>query len=74
MKYRIKIITYKNGRKEYIPQVKMFIGWAKLCYDGEADYLIQAKCDSREDALKRIDKHFEGNSKTQTIEFEYIKK
>lgn len=37
MKYRIKIITYKSNRKDYIPQVKTFFGWSGINYLGGAD-------------------------------------
>lgn len=71
MKYRIKIITYANGRKSYCPQVKEGLFWFGLSYDGSSD-MFAFKVDSREGALDRIDKHFSGNTKKQTITFEYI--
>ena len=75
MKYRIKITTFKTGRKVYEAQVKMLIGWATIGYEGNP---IIPSCTfelrSRDEALERIDKHFDGNSKKQTIEFEYINK
>ena len=74
MKYRIKIQTFKNGRKEYTPQVKVFVGWATLNSDGEANYLFLGELDNREKALQRIDKHYKGNGTKQSIEFEYIAK
>lgn len=73
MRYRIKIITFKNGRKEYVPQVRRRFIWMGLDYDGFVS-IIDLPCDTREDALKRIDKNFEGNTKVQKIEFEYIQK
>ena len=74
MKYRIKITTYKNGRKDYKPQVKMLIGWAGIAFDGEHSFFYDYECNSREMALKRIDSHFSGNKKKQTIEFDYFVK
>ena len=74
MKYRIKITTYKNGRKAYQSQVKMPIGWATIDYEGDHSYTYVVECSSREEALERIDKHYDGNKKKQTIEFEYIDK
>ena len=74
MKYRIKIITYQNDRKEYIPPVKMLVGWAGIGYSGDASYAYDAECSTREKALKRIDLHFDGNKQKQVIEFEYITK
>lgn len=35
MKYRIKIITFANGRKEYIAQKKRGFIWLNLGYDGD---------------------------------------
>ncbi len=72
MKYRIKIITYKTGRKQFFAQAKCsFLGWDGLDYDGKrCGY--DSDCDTREDALRRIDKHYSGNTKKQTITFEYI--
>jgi hypothetical protein len=72
MIYRIKIITYKNGRKEFIPQVKKSLFWYGLGYYGEPCLIDHYRCDTREGALARIDKHFDGNSKVYDIYFEYI--
>jgi hypothetical protein len=72
MKYRIKIITFKNGRKEYYPQFKVFGLWAGIWYNGKAQWICDDECQTREEALLRIDKHFAGNTKRQTIEFEYV--
>lgn len=74
MRYRIKVTTFKNGRKEYVAQVKKMFGWVNLNYDGEATIHISGVCDERERALQRIDKHFEGNTSVQKIEFEYVNK
>ena len=72
MKYRIKIITFKNGRQLFYPQVKSTFKWVGLNYDGEANWVYEGECETRERALARIDKHFEGNTTEQKIEFEYI--
>lgn len=77
MRYRIKIITFKNGRKEFYPQFKGKFFWMGLNSDGEANIettIVSLDCYSREEALKRIDKHFSGNTVKQTIEFEYFSK
>ena len=74
MRYRIKIKTFKNGRKEYTPQVKKLIGWSTLNYSGESGYLFENVYDTRERALEKIDLHYEGNTTKQSIEFEYINK
>lgn len=74
MKYRIKITTFKNGRKSYSAQVKIYGLWAGLCYDGKSEFFWKDDVPTRELALKRIDLHFAGNCKQQTIEFEYITK
>lgn len=74
-RYRIKIITYKTGRQEFHAQFKSFIGWITIISDGEANLMFKGcYADDRERALKRIDKHFAGNCKKQTIEFEHIYK
>lgn len=73
MKYRIKIVTYCNGRKVYIPQVKQWFMWAHINYLGENVSFI-CKYDTRKEALDNIDKHYNGNSRVQNIEFEYINK
>jgi hypothetical protein len=72
MKYRIKIIIYKTGRKEYYAQKKYFFGWIGLYQDGEE--MGGGWCNDRNDALKRIDLNYSGNSKKQIVEFEYINK
>lgn len=78
MKYRIKIITFKNGRKLFLPYVKTKIGWLPLNSDGKID-LAEAipgigGFKSRERVLDIIDKHFEGNNTIQSIDFEFITK
>lgn len=73
MRYRIVITTFKSGRKEYLPQVKKWIGWVTIGYNG-CEGRFYAANNSREEALVRIDKHFTGNTTAQTIEFEYIAK
>ena len=74
MKYRIKIITYKNGRKSFIPYKKWRGVWIGISWDGNAHALNEVDCEKRETALSLIDKHYTGNNKRQTIEFEYINK
>jgi hypothetical protein len=74
MKYRIKIVTFKNGRKLFYAQVKSLFGWNGLAYDGEASWFYDGESATRESALSKIDKHFEGNAVGQSIEFEYITK
>ena len=74
MKYRIKIVTYKTGRKTFTPFFKTRFGWMPVAYDGECGLLCDYKMRDRESAIDAIDKHYEGNTKTQRIEFEYITK
>lgn len=74
MRYRIKIQSFISGRKEYTPQVKIRIGWATISYYGKAHIAFEAELDSREKALERIDKHYNGNAKKHSIEFIYINK
>lgn len=74
MRYRIKVTTFQNGRKEYVAQVKTMFSWRNLNYDGDATIYTSGVCEERERALQRIDKHFEGNTSVQKIEFEYVKK
>lgn len=66
MRYRILIITYKNGRIGYEPQRKVFIGWQTLW--GEVD--------KRKDALFHIDQDYKNrlNKTMESIEIEYITK
>lgn len=72
MKYKIKIITYINGRKEYKAYVKNWF-WSGLDYEGKTDF-VSSTFYNREDALRAIDLNYEGNDKVQRIEFEYINK
>ena len=75
MKYRIKIYTYKSGRQEFESQVKKWFGWVTLDLDGDSSIVNYGlKSNSREYALYKIDKHYEGNHKIKSIEFEYITK
>lgn len=74
MRYRIKIITYANGRKEYYPYVRKGWYWFGLDWYGAPGVSYSCLCDKRETALMIIDKHYVGNSKVQRIDFEYINK
>lgn len=66
------MVTFKNGRKEYSPYIKIWWGWEGLRWGGETGWA--SRCDTRAEALRLIDKNHEGNATTQTIEFEYITK
>jgi len=74
--YRIKIITYASGRKTYVAQFKTKLCWFSISYDGSLEYIPPSynEVDSRNQALERIDRHYAGNTKKQTIQFEYIYK
>ena len=75
MKYRIKIYTYKNGRKEYKAQVRRFMSWNTINYDGSYDGIFfETTFDNGREALEAIDGHYNGNAKLKSIEFEYITK
>jgi hypothetical protein len=73
MKYRIQKITYRNGRSEYISQVKGLLFWRTLDRHGDIDRSA-LPVGTREHALARIDKHFAYNRTVSTIEFEFITK
>ncbi len=74
MKYRIKTVTYQNGRKAYFAQYKTWLRWVGIAYDGKAHIVYDGEYDTREKALSKIDLHYNGNTKEQSIVFEYIKK
>ena len=74
MKYRIKIITYKDGGKQYFAEVKEGFMWAGIFGDASTSLSFGGESTDRKDALNRIDLHFSGHNKVQTIEFEYINK
>jgi len=75
MRYRIKIRTYKNGRKTYEAQYKTIIGWLTLGFKGNANiYNKGFNTENKEWVLEAIDLHYQGNSKLQIIEIEYITK
>jgi hypothetical protein len=77
MKYRIKITTFENGRKVYIPQVKTgFISWEYIHGDGYEYTYISCDCKSREKALDIIDNHYnlKQRNTVKSIEIEYITK
>ena len=73
MRYRIKITTFANGRKEYIPQKKVRFSWLNIGFEGEIVGMEYGR-DTRGAALHMIDLNYNGNTKVQTIEFEYITK
>lgn len=72
-KYRIKIYTFQNGRKEYCPQVKKGFFYYGILYNGEAT-IENYSYNNRDRALEIIDLHLAGNKKVINIEFEYINK
>lgn len=74
MKYKIKIVTFKTGRKEFTAKVKIGFIWMWLHYDGVARVFPSFAESTRDRALSLIDKHYNGYNKVQTIEFEYITK
>lgn len=74
MKYRIKIITHENGRQVFLAQFKQGLFWRYIWFNGETSLSIGAEQSSREKALERIDKHYNGNAKIKSITFEYINK
>jgi hypothetical protein len=78
MKYRIEIITYVDGRKIYIPQVKngFMSSWKYIHGDGDEYTYFSCDCKSKESALDIIDTHYNltQRSKIKSIEIEYITK
>ena len=75
MKYRIKIITYKDGSKGYYPSVKKWWCWSAVGNNGNDYPRLVLSYATREDALAVIDLHFAKNYKPiQSVEFEYINK
>jgi len=76
MKYKLKTILFKNGRKEYIAYKKRLIGWASVKWNGNTGDIfdISYTFDSRSAALHAIDLNFAGNTKVQDIIIEIIVK
>jgi hypothetical protein len=83
MKYRLRIVTYKSGKQEFIPAYKdespLFSSrWMGLGAAGIAYNHINPSYNSREEALEVIDLHAEGVKEGDYIvvstEFEYITK
>ena len=70
-RHRIKTVTYKNGRKEIFAQKKVLFGWNGLLSNGDTCE-FDALCDTRKEALDKIDLNFYGNVAVQKIDFEYI--
>lgn len=74
MRYRIKITTFISARQEFRAQKKVFFGWADLSSTGEVYHLTNMSVSTRNEALNKIDKHYGGNTRVHTIEFDYITK
>lgn len=78
MKYRIKIVTYKDGTVKYFPQyyVGFLFGWSGIGHSGNLYPLTSDTNDytTRENALICIDRVIAGAGRVKTIEFEYINK
>jgi len=75
MKYKIKITTYTNGRKEfncYVKKKGFFQGWKGLDVNGKASYSWSFTSHTRKYALEIIDRHIEGNCEVKDIRFEYL--
>lgn len=71
-KYRIKTITFKNGRQEFVAQFKG-VRWKYLSHVGE-EVCYSCPSDTREDALNRIELHYAGNNEKESTDVEYIEK
>jgi hypothetical protein len=71
-RYRIKILTFKNGRTVYLPQCRERFQWLGIYVNGKTMFGHQFEMETRERALERIDLHYAGNTVEKTIEFEYI--
>lgn len=76
MDYRIKITTFKDGRKEYTPEVKIknFLGfskWKSIYSDGTIAFFSN-ECISSKNALDCIIAHNAGGGCVESIEFELI--
>lgn len=67
MKYRVKVITYKSGRRLFLPQVKRWWGWKGIGYSGSTEIGIQAECDTPYEAGKCIKKHKQGNAVIKSV-------
>ncbi len=77
MRYRIKIKIFKDGHKEYLPEVKGVIyGWNCISWVFNYHNDFPKWFLSREEALESIDKNYTFKQKTdcKSIEFEYINK
>ena len=77
MKYRIKKITKDNNEVYYTAECKRFLFWKKVDNHGnyvEYRFVTKFEYSSREQALKSIDRHYDKNCGTKTIEIEYITK
>jgi hypothetical protein len=70
--YRIKVITMKNDRREYQPQVKkhflLFPYWRYIDNNGEED-TQPINANTRIEADLWIKKHKEGNTKIKHVGF-----
>lgn len=75
VKYRIKIITFNDGRKTYIPQRKRSLfSWKGISCKGETFLSIDFHYKSMNLALEVIDLNYKDSNGIHQIEFEYINK
>lgn len=72
MKYRIKIYTYRNGRQEFEPQVKKWIFWNSLDFDGKEFSTLIFKYKLIQIAFDCIEAHYNGNNTLKKVEIEYV--
>lgn len=80
VKYRVKIVTLRNGTKEYYPQVKQGLKWIG-CYntqDGEY-WRCRINTETLNEARECINRDFENiqnnyNSRVVKVDVEYITK
>lgn len=56
MRYRIKIVSYNDGSKEFFSQVKKFIGWNGLTSYGN-EFPVDLPNKTMADALECIENH-----------------
>lgn len=74
MRYRIKVVMFKDGSKKYYSQFKKWYGWRDILWDGTLSFADTFDVETREKALQKIDNHYKGAGLVHSIEFEYITK
>ena len=70
MKYRIKVIKYKNGNTAFVPEVHNNFCWEEIDRNGIANSLYKNEVEDRQVACARIEAHKLNNPEVDSVTYD----